>query len=118
MKNRILFSTLVGACFLLLCSCETSDKKPSPSAPLVQDQYRLKEDREAFNEIRKDIPDDKKKQNDEMALVLNWMSDIQRPPGDVREKFDSIVTKKRNLFQKDMEKHREEFVKKERIPKK
>ncbi len=114
MKQRLVIYSLVGVCFLLLSSCQTGSQKSAGDAPLVQDQYRLKEDREAFAEIRKDIPDDRKTQNDEQALILNMMSDLKHSPGEIREKFDSMLTRKRSVFQKDLDKKREEYVKKER----
>lgn len=114
MKLRRVNYALVGACLFLLTSCQTENKKSFADTPIVQDQYRLKEDREAFAELRKELPDDKKGQNDEKALILNMMSDLKHSPTEIREKFDSLVIKKRDLFQKDMDKHREEYVKKER----
>lgn len=114
MKQRCIFYSLVGVSLFLLPSCQLESKTSSVNAPIVQDQYRLKEDREAFAEIRKEVPEDKKYQNDEQALILNMMSDLKHTPFEIREKFDSLVTKKRDLFQKNMDKHREEYVKKER----
>ncbi len=114
MKHRLVIYSLVGAWFLLLNGCQSESKKLPEDQPLVQDQYRLKEDREAFAEIRKNVPEDRQKQNDERALILYMMSDLNRSPGEIREKFDSIVTKKRDVFQKNMDQRREEYVKKER----
>lgn len=114
MKQRRIIYSLVGVGLFLLPSCQSETKMSSIDAPIVQDQYRLKEDREAFAEIRKEVPEDKKSQNDEQALILNMMSDPKHTPDEIREKFDSLVTKKRGLFQKNMEKQREEYVKKER----
>ena len=78
MKQRLVIYSLVGTCSLFLTSCQLESKKPLVAEPLVQDQYRLKEDREAFAEVRKEVPDDKKRQNDEQALILNMMSDLKR----------------------------------------
>lgn len=114
MKQRCIFYSLVGVSLFLLPSCQSESKTSSVDAPIVQDQYRLKEDREAFAEIRKEVPEDKKSQNDQQALILNMMSDLTHTPDEIREKFDSLATKKRDLFQKNMDKHREEYVKKER----
>ncbi len=111
MKNQLLILFLIGASFAAITSCESSDKKPSDSASLVQEQYRLKEDRESFDEIRKNVPEDKKIENDEMALILELMNDLSRSPSSIREKFDEMVRKKRNKVQKDLENRRAEYVK-------
>lgn len=82
--------------------------------PIVDDKYRLKEDRQKFDEIRNEIPVDKKNENDELAFVLKLMGEVKLPPGQIREKFNTVVRKKRELFNKDMAKRRETFVKAER----
>lgn len=81
---------------------------------LVDENYSLKADREAFEELRKNIPEGQKKENDEKAFMDQLVSDLTRPPAEVRNKFQSIVTKKRNLFSKDMTKAREDFSKKQK----
>lgn len=114
----ITYPLLVLVFFGLLSSCSsTVDKGESPSkvdAPLVEDKYRLLKDREAFEEIRKQVPADKKIENDELAFILQWMNEEKRPPSEVREKFNTAARKKRDLFQKDMKKIREAYVKQER----
>ena len=77
---------------------------------LVDDKYSLKADREAFDKLRKDIPADVRKENDEKAFMDGLLtSDFSRTPSEVRSKFSSIIGKKRELFQKDMTKQRETF---------
>ncbi len=83
-------------------------------APLVDENYSLKADREAFEELRKNIPEGQRKENDEAAFMDQLVSDLSRPPAEVRNKFQSMVTKKRNLFSKDMNKAREDFSKKQK----
>lgn len=78
---------------------------------LVDDKYSLKEDREAMDALRKNIPANVKKENDEKAFMDNMMTDLSVPPSDVRSKFQSIVNKKRESFSKDMTKSREDFYK-------
>lgn len=83
------------------------------SRPLVDEKYSLEADREAFEELRKDIPAKVRKENDEKAFMDQMMSDLSKPPTEVRNKFSSIVNKKRNLFSKDMNAERESFSKKQ-----
>ena len=101
----------------VLGGCGTTGSAPSASAvdePLVESQYRLKADREAFEELRGQIDPGKKEENDELAFMLQWMAEPRIPPADVRRKFDQAVSRSRNRFQKDERKSREEFVRRER----
>lgn len=103
---------LVGMTLVLGACASTNESKVD--APLVEDKYKLSVDRAAYEKLREEIPAEKRRENDEVAFVMQWMGEVKRPPGEVREKFNSALSKKRNLFQKDMEKRREAFVKKER----
>ncbi len=86
----------------------------SETRPLVDDKYRLKADREKFDEIRAQVPSEKKTENDEVAFIMQLMNDPSKTPSNIREKFDSTLGKKRERFSKDIQKEREDFTKKER----
>ena len=54
----------------LLAGCATSSKNESDTdQPLVQSEYKLKQDREAFEELRKEVPSNVKEENDELAFL-------------------------------------------------
>ncbi len=110
------FAFLTLSCQVKSQRSEMSDSsaEQNKEKPLVEDSYRLKEDRQKFDEIRKDIPPERAQENDEKAFIAGLTSDITRHPEAVREKFSSIVRKKRELFNKDLEKSRNEFTKQER----
>lgn len=113
---------------VFLTGCQISSKKEASSAsqnenkPLVDEKYSLTADRQALDVLRKDIPPEKKKENDELAFMQQLFADESKTPSSVRDKFDSLLSKKRELFQKDMthiretysrdeKKHRDEFSK-------
>lgn len=102
----LLLSGLMAAC--------ASSRESNVNDPLVEDKYRLSADRAALQDVRDQIPEYKRQENDEAAFALQWMGEVKRSPSEVREKFNSGVSKKRSLFQKDMQARREAFVKKER----
>ena len=106
----IIFALAVPA---VLAACSSPGPK-SEDAPLVEDKYRLSADRQAFDEIRGQVPAEKKIQNDEMAFVLQKM-DGHTSPTAVREAFNSAMSKKRDVFQKDLTKKREAYVKDEKV---
>lgn len=103
----------------LLCGCSLQTKRPELQSkavedrPLVDPKYSMAADRSELEQLRKDIPAETKKRNDELALLMSLMGEIKRQPSEIREKFNSLMSKKREVFQKDITKRREEFQKKQ-----
>jgi len=122
MKKSTLFLALFPAFCLAfgLAACSSGNKpentyrSQNEDRPLVDDKYTLQADRKAFDEIRAQVPADKKRENDELALILGMMSEVKKPPTDIRNQFDSLLRKKRQQFDKDITKEREIFTKEER----
>ncbi|MEK6627483.1 MAG: hypothetical protein AABY53_02565 [Bdellovibrionota bacterium] len=81
---------------------------------LVDTKYSLTKDREELDKLRESLPPEVKKQNDEKALMAEWMGELRHPPEVVRDKFSNLVRKKRELFNKDMTRLREEYSKNEK----
>lgn len=88
---------------------EGADEKP-----IVDDKYRLSKDREELSKLRQQIPEEKRKENDEVAFTLSLMSELRLRPAEVRERFNTAMRKKRELFNKDMQKYREDFTRAEK----
>lgn len=84
------------------------------SAPLVDDRYSLTADRDKLAEYRSDLPEEKRRENDELAYLLQMFQEVKRSPSEIREKFDHAVRKKRELFDHDLQKEREKFTRDER----
>lgn len=113
------------AMFLTLVGCGSSEKKSANSYrsadanhPLVDDKYSLAADRKDLDQIRSQMPEEKKRANDELAFILQMVSDSQtdlkKAPSDIRTQFDNILRKKREQFDKDMRNERERVTKEER----
>jgi hypothetical protein len=81
--------------------------------PLVDDKYILKSDRQKLEDLRKEIPQNKKNENDEEALFAQYFSEVKKEPSFIREQFSKLVSKKREVFDKDLRKERDLFSKKE-----
>ncbi len=103
--KTIVYLFLAG---MFLAACSTSSVQVNDT-PLVDDKYSLKADREALDALRKNIPPEKQKENDEKAFMDQMMTDFSKNPSEVRSKFSSIINKKRETFNKDMTKTREQF---------
>lgn len=77
-------------------------------------EVSLKADRSKFKELRKDIPKEVQKQNDESAFILNLMREGSEHPNKVRQKRDRINRKIRKTFSKDIKRSRNDYTKAER----
>lgn len=115
---RLWSSSWVLASMLLILGCQVSSKhgetNSGENAPLVDEKYSLTADRKELEELRKNIPAEKKKENDELALLNQFFADPKKSPSEIRSKFDDLLRKKRELFQKDMTRDRENYVKEEK----
>lgn len=69
----------------------------------------LKSDRDYLEHLRTEIPEEKKKSNDELALFLNMMNQGNQPPQAIRDKFQYMIQKKRQSFREKVQKLRDDF---------
>lgn len=118
MRNQI---ALVLFALSTLSSC--AGKKKSPQAVRAEDRHTietelaqessLKADREQLAELRKNVPPEKQKENDELALQLNVMKQGTEQPNLVRERFSAMVQKKRSAFRQKAQDLRDDYRKEE-----
>lgn len=107
---------MLSLCSILM-SCRSGDSTQYGEAQqtdLVDAKYSVAKDRAEFEKLREAIPAETRKQNDEKALTIEWMSQMRYSPEVIREKFNKVVRKKRDLFNKDMTRKREEFNRNEK----
>ncbi|NJL26283.1 MAG: hypothetical protein HC902_14785 [Calothrix sp. SM1_5_4] len=72
-------------------------------------EISLKSDRAELNELRKEIPAEKQKANDELALFLSMMKAGTEQPSLVRDRFHALVQKKRAVFREKVDRLREDY---------
>lgn len=80
----------------------------------VAEEVSLKADRGQFAELRKQIPEETRRENDELAFVLELMARGDEEPGRIRDRFNKALRDRRSKHDKDLRKQREEFTKQER----
>lgn len=111
-------SLFIVSLVLISVSCAGARKRQNAgadsAAPLVADEVSLKADRSQLSELRKDIPDEVQRENDELALVLNLMTNGDEEPSKIRERFNKAVRDRRSKMDKDLRKKREDFSRDER----
>ena len=95
------------------------DEKPAAAksdlATVNNEEVSLKEDRSHLEELRKEIPAEVKRDNDEIALFLNLMAQETSSPEKIRDKWYKLTRDRRSKFDKQMNKLREAYNKKERV---
>lgn len=115
--NGIFKVTSILLIGIVLASCQIATKhendKPRDKT-LVDPKYSLSQDRSEFDKLRESIPEAKRKSNDEKAMLAEWMNGYKLPPNEIRERYENLVRKKREQFNKDMVSIREENSKVEK----
>lgn len=101
---------------LLTTSACASESKSESSVdkPLVETQYRLQEDRSAFDKLREEVPAATRDENDEIAFFDKLFQNPSQNPSEIRAQFNKALSRRRDKFQKDLLKRRESFVRQER----
>lgn len=75
----------------------------------------LKSDRSELDKLRSEIPDDVKKQNDEIAMVLSYVyRESEEEPNRLRDRFQAAIRKRREAMDKHLRQSRDSFSKEER----
>lgn len=101
--------------FVAGCASEAAKQKAAMTADrqhvkeTLGPEISLKSDREQLDTLRKDIPEKKKAANDELAFFLNQTTELKEPPTVLRERFQSLVQKKRSRFNEDVDRLRKNY---------
>jgi hypothetical protein len=109
MKNWIgKFCLVVSISTLVLFSvgCTSVHERSSSRS----DDVSLKEDQDRLNEMRKDIPEEKRKTNDRLGEMLKEWKDSRMPPERLRDKFSDAIRKQRTEIEKRHKREREDFT--------
>jgi len=81
-------------------------------------EVSLKGDQAHIEKLRKDIPLEVRRENDELKELLSLMGEVKEPPSRVREKFNRILRKKTAANKREVGKARKIFSREEKRLKK
>ncbi|NCN40083.1 DUF1682 domain-containing protein [bacterium] len=121
--NKIsIYFCLALSCFLLQFGCahrESADEDVFEQdrekiSEVLSSEVSLAKDRSSLDELRKDIPEDKRVENDEEAWISPLLGDPSVDPNRYRQKYQYAIRKKRDDFRKKVRKLRDDFTKEER----
>lgn len=95
---------------------DDEDKKSTEVESGVPEELSLKSDRSHLDELRKDVPEDVRRDNDELATVIKDMSGTEKAiePSKIRDRFQRAVRSRRSVMDSRLRKERETFNKTER----
>lgn len=100
---------------LAVLSCSSAKKHDAENSN--SDEVSLKADRSEFDELRKDMPVEVRKENDELAGILQLLrnpnGEYERPEK-IRERFSKIMRDKRERNNKQFRQEREDFTRLEK----
>lgn len=97
-------SGLVALGLLGLSGCAS---RQGSSREDLSKEVSLKDDKAQIAELRKDIPDDIKKENDELGLILKMFGSMKDEPSSIREKWSRETRKLRDDFERTARQNRE-----------
>lgn len=108
---------LVPVLLILITACTSRARKAETNREedraqidaQLQSEMSLKTDRSELAEIRADIPEEKQRENDELALFLKLMGQGTEQPSTVRDKFARLVANKRSSFREKVERLRADY---------
>ena len=126
-KSLLMTMSLVVAIAGIVSACagmksrsnlKTAEGAASDKPSLMKDrpgEVSLRSDRSHLDDFRKDIPEEVKKSNDEIAAIMSFIvRDSEEEPNRLRERFSTALRKKREATDKKLRHAREDFTKHER----
>lgn len=104
---------------------QVSDIKKKPAAapeltpPTLQpdkllEETTLTEDKRKIENLRQSIPEDKRRENDDLKEILSYMGEVKEHPQRIREKFNRVSQRVREKHRKEVQRIREAFNKQEK----
>ncbi len=109
-KNIIfLIAVLVTSSGSFAASSEPKTVDESP-----EQELSLKKDREALDQLRQEVPEDVKRENDDLAFILKLFDDKKRQSGRIRAEFNKTYNRVRKKKQKEFRKERDLYTREEK----
>lgn len=90
-------------------SCTLVQRAERVDKTEAQLETSLSDDRAAIEELRKNIPAERKAENDALKQILDVTLEVKDPPERVREKFSRQTQRMRQDFQKQIRRERDDF---------
>jgi hypothetical protein len=93
---------------------KTAAAAESPEPAVADGEVSIREDMTTIEDLRKNIPEQKRQENDALKNVLSLLGEVKAPPAQHRDKFNRVMRDMREKRRREAQKTRENFNKKER----
>lgn len=114
MLRLILISSVLLS---ISCANRSITEEPMPSQRVREElskEVRLSDDNKELNSLRSSLPEQKRKDNDELAEYLTKLQLAERDPDKARTEFTQLIQSRREKFRDKMNKLRESYSTEER----
>lgn len=104
--------SVVAVSLFAIVALNSCASKQHSKGEYSKEEVSLKADRSEYDQLRKDMPAEVKKENDELAGILQLLRNPQgdyEKPERIREKFNKIMRDKRSRMDKQLREEREDF---------
>lgn len=100
----------------IILACTQKAKKVDTTAPIpMNEELSLKADRSQLEELRKEVPADVKKGNDELAAILGMLNTgYEEEPSKIRDRFNKAIRDRRQKMDKQLRREREDYTRAEK----
>jgi hypothetical protein len=113
LKVTLALVVLAGCAGPKPVSVQVASEQRTADREKVQEQLSpemsLKADRDQLKDLRKQIPQEKQKSNDELALFLQLMQQGTEQPQMVHDRFTTLVEKRRTVFREKVQRLRDSY---------
>lgn len=113
MKSSL--TLVIFSSFAISCASKPSEPMPSESVrSQLQKEIRLSDDNQQISELRKSLPEQKRRDNDDLAEYLKKIELAQKDPDRARNEWSQLIQKRREKFRDATNKLRETYSADER----
>ena len=109
--SRLVLLCLWSSYMLIGTSCASSEDYETSTGYEVS----IADDKSEIEDLRKNIPKEKRLRNDQLKELLKLMGVVKDSPSRIRSKFNNIHRKRRDHFRKSTAKRRAQFRKAEKL---
>ncbi len=89
----------------------TKDREKIQS--VLNEEVSLSTDRKEIESLRSEIPEETRRENDELAFITELMAEPKTHPSRLRQRYQYVTQKKREDFRRKVKKLRDDFKKEE-----
>lgn len=112
--KTVLLNSLLSILFVCTQALASSSEPKEEDVDTSSQELSLKQDRAELDELRKEVPEDIKQSNDDMAFILKLFENKARKPSKIRSQFTKVYNRTRKKKQKEFKKERNQFTKAEK----